>query len=293
MEGGLQEKLISGVIRGVTAAATGTGLAQVFTTTWIGRRAYDSFRESLDVLYLPHPPLPDAVFEELTYRVLLPPEIELEASLLLLAALPLLAVLGHVVYRGNLEEESGGRLRRLYRRCHFGVTLLLSLALAGLVAAAPTAGMLLVSWALLALAAGLYLVLYGSDLRQRRFTPRFVWIALALVFFANLVILPQVHGQRFFDLDLVQVKVEGDDASPYRYALATRHDVLFDLDYSGGRVSVKVELGDGDTGWRPLDKQEITLRRLLLLTEAPALVDQAVVDRQVNEVLAQAIGGSS
>lgn len=293
MNEALQEKVVSAVIRSVTAAATGTGLAGVFSSSWIGRRAYESFRDSLDVLYLPHPPFPDEVFEELTTRVLLPPDLKLEVSFLMVVVVLLLAVLAHVVYRGNLQEASGGRLRRLYRRYHFAVTLLLTLGLTAAVAAPPTAGVLLVCWVLLALAAGLYLVLYGGDLRQRRFTPRFVWIALALIFAVDLLLLPRVHGQRFFDLDLVQVQVVGDRSSPYRYALASRNDVLFDIDYSGGRVSVEVEIAEDGTTWQPLDKQQLSMRRLLRNTEPPALSDEAAVDREVQDVLELALGGAS
>lgn len=293
MSEALQEKIVSTIIRVGVTALTGTGLAGVFSTTWIGRRAYESFRDSLDVLYLPHPPLPDEVFQTLTTQVLLPPGVEVGLTFLMIVIALLLAVVAHVLYRKHLQEASGGRLRSLYRRYYFALTLLLTLTLTVAVAAPPTAGVLRVCWALLALTGGLYLLLYVKDVQQGGFVPRFIWIALALLFVVDLLLLPRVHGQRFLDLDLVQVQVPGNDHSPYRYALSSRSDVLFDIDYSGKRVSVAVEIADHETRWEPLDKQQLSMRHLLRNTEPPALADEAAVANEVQHVLTRALGGGA
>lgn len=256
IETNLQERLINGVVRSITAAATGAGLTQVANSTWIGERSYDSFRQSLGVLvvYPEHDPLPQDLLAKWTREALLPAGWSENTLWLLTLALLLLLLLAHVVYRGSLGEESLSRLRHAYGRWHYAITLVILIGLASVLVAARRPLLLVGSFLLTAIPGSLYLILYCGDLRRGEFAPRFAWIAVALLVVASLLLLPMVHGKHIFDIRLLPL-----GADSYRFA--DREDLGFRVTSdSKGRRQVKlqrIEEGTEATEYSPFSLRSI------------------------------------
>jgi hypothetical protein len=299
----LQQKLIDGVIKGVVAAATGGGLAS-FSTTWVGEAAFASFQRRLNAggqVIFPAEPLPQ-LLQAWSGRVLDDSLDGLQAALLVLLV-ALLALVAHVVVRGSLqpgetnESAEGGaagagpaaaaaapsaaRLRGLYGRFHGALTLALFLVLAALLWRAPSPAVLTACFALLMVPGALYLVLYAADVRRPRFAPRFTWIACAMLIFTALLTAPRVYGDRFFDVELVQVVSE--DGSRATFAFLDAPSVVCDIEFDDRSLVVWIREQDGR--WERAGSETSTLADLLERRQPPVLAASAAAS-EVDRILA-------
>lgn len=268
----LQQKVIDGLVKTVVAAFTGGGVVKL-SSTWLGEEAFQSLEELLKngdaTVLFQNDPLP-ALFEAWSRRVFSESLAGLE-NIVMIVFIALLAVVGHVVMRGSLEQGDGAdepatertsatsRLLRLYDRLHYGLTLTLFLVLAAVLWYAPSQPAMAVAFGLLTVPGTLYLVLYAADVRRPRFVPRFTWIACAMMIFAALFISPRVYGERFFDVGLIQVRTE--DGRQVRFAFKDAPDVLCNIEMEHGALGVWIEKTDRQYEVEGLET-ETTLRKL-------------------------------
>jgi len=227
----IQQGIVNGVIRVVTATFAGGGLVSM-STSWVGKSAYSSLLHDHGVFASAD--VPEKLFAKWSEQVLLPDNPALTFSLLLL---PLLLMLGHVLYRPDLDREDETprrRLPRLYASLYFPLTLVLFfLFMVGMVTA-PSRSVHLAFFFLLAVPAAVFLVLYCRDIQCTGFKARFTWASVALLFVVALVLMPQVQGQRFFNPQVKQMQLT-ETGTHYEFCFSGPPETCFLLDYDSQR----------------------------------------------------------
>ena len=292
MTEGLQQKLLDGLVKGLVAVLSGGGIATL-SSSWVGASAFDSFKGNLTAqVSFPTEPLPP-LLEAWSGRVLRESLTGLEGLRLVVLVVALLALVAHVVVRSSLDSVEDGstgappaesartrQLRRAYDRWHGVLTLALFLILAAVLWRAPSPTVLVVAFALLLIPGTLYLVLYAGDVRRPRFVPRFSWIACAMLLFTALLAAPRLYGERFFDVQMVQVLNE--DGTQGGFAFWDRSSVHCTLaGQPDGAIFVNIQAAEGQ--WTPTGMPK-PLRTLLANYQPPAKAD-AVANVEADDIV--------
>jgi hypothetical protein len=297
----LLQKVIDGLVKAAVAALTGGGILKL-SSTWVGEAAFAGFPRRLGTqLTILGKPTPD-LLEAWSGQVLAEAVDGLDTVLIVLLG-ALLILVGHVVFRGNLEAADRGdgepasgravRLRRLYCRWHFGVTLALFFGFAVALWFPSSRPVMVTAFALLMIPGLLYLVLYAADVRRPRFVPRFTWIACALLTLTALFGTPRVYGAHFFDVPMIQVEREDGTVA---HAFKDADNLLCAVQY-GKESGLVVSIEPTDGHWNPTKDPLIKLCELLerqvedALTEDEAM--EVVSELQVAEVNDQTPGAAT